>query len=147
VTTAAAQRTPPKLPQWGHAVLHDKTKTIWGRTRLTLSGTPDAPCLYAEEPMAGQVGITPARVALIRFAREILAWYGEDTGTELPPWRPVTDGQGSRSWFLARYDRYNPAVPFAVQYRYGPRSGVLVRYLCQVTAQRAADRLNRQDNP
>lgn len=135
--------TTPKLPPadlHGHASVTGTDTTYWGPPRLTLYGTAEEPQLYAERPMAGQASLKPRPEDLIRFAREVLAFLGEDYGVELPPWRPANNGTGKRIWFLVRGDG-DPRVPLKDRYHFGA-GGNLVRYASVDSAQRAADKLN-----
>ena len=78
----------------------------------------------------------------MRFAREVLAFLGEDYGVTLPPWRPASDGAGKRPWFLTRYEGNDgQSVPLEDRYHFDSR-GVLIRYASMDSAQRAAGKLN-----
>lgn len=61
----------------------------------------------------------------------------------LPPWRPASNGSGSRHWFLIRgFGTESDSVPLADRYHY--KAGRLVRFATVETAQAAADKLNGQ---
>jgi hypothetical protein len=132
----------PKL-LYGHARLAGQHNTLLGGpARLTLYGTAAAPQLYADTPDSfSGVSLHPHPQHLVRFAREVLAFLGEDYGVTLPPWRPASDGAGRRPWFLARYDAGDESVPLEDRYRFGSR-GVLIRYASMDSACRAAGKLN-----
>ena len=134
---------PPADP--GRArVASQQHANMGGFATLTLYGTPEQPRLYASTPDAfSGVSVQPARADLVRFAREVLAYLGEDPGTgQLPPWRPVSSGTGSRPWYLCRYSgEDDPRVPGYDRYHFAG-NGNLVRYASQDSAQRAADKLN-----
>jgi hypothetical protein len=147
----APGRTPVSAPKLlpgdlrGHARLFARQhNTAGGRPQVTLYGTADEPQLYADSPgdVFSGIGVHPKREDLIRFAREVLAFYGEDYGVTLPPWRPDHDGAGKRVWFLTRYSgEDDQSVPLEDRYRFDSR-GVLIRYASMTAAQRAADKLN-----
>jgi hypothetical protein len=139
---------PPKPDPYGWVVVTDrKNSFLGGPAMLRLSGSPDAPHLYASTPDSfGGVGLVPERWELVRFAREVLAYLGEDYGVTLPPWRPRKHGDpeigGRRPWFLARFsDQDGAGIPLEDRYRYGS-NGRLIRYGSSEAAQRAADKLN-----
>ena len=136
---------PPKLPP-GSPRVAGTDRGIWGRSTLTLYGTPDNPQLFAETPMKGTSAFNIARDDLVRFFREGLTWLGENNGTPpLPAWRPANNGSGKRIWFLTRYSgNDDTSVPLADRYHYGA-NGNLVRYASYEAAQRAADKLNKQE--
>ena len=118
----------------------------WGSSWLTLYGAPDNPQLYAETPMAGTCAFNIAPEDLVRFCREVLAFLGEDSGIgKLPAWRPANNGSGKRIWFLTRYSGHDDMrVPLEDRYHYGA-TGNLVRYISYEAAQRAAGKLNKQE--
>lgn len=134
----------PKLPD--RPELTDPTRYYWGPRRLHVYGTPEAPELYASDPGAFSgttVRTTPEDLA--RFAREVLAFLGEDNGLELPPWRPASNGAGKRGWFLVRGSGADSdRIPVPDRYHFSA-AGILVRYASPETAQRAADKLNAQE--
>jgi hypothetical protein len=134
----------PDRPRYGHARLHGATAwdSLHMGADLTLTGTPDQPCLDAAKPWGGQVTVYPDPRALARFAREVLTFLGEDNGLELPPWQPAVNGTGKRPWFLARGSGAEfHRIPVADRYHFSAR-GDLVRYANLESAQRAADKLN-----
>lgn len=145
-------KTPPKLREPGTYPGHAKltsTKRAWpGPESVHLYGTEAAPQLRVHDPnqfFGSGVYLNTTRDDLVRFAREVLAFLGEDYGVQLPPWRPASDGAGTRPWFLTRYDDEDPAaaaIPAEDRYRYSA-AGVLVRYASEDAAQRAARRLNK----
>jgi hypothetical protein len=96
--------------------------------------------------MRGTSAFNVARDDLVRFFREGLTWLGESNGVQsLPAWRPANDGSGKRMWFLTRYSGHDdPSVPLEDRYHYGA-NGNLVRYASHGAAQRAADKLNSQE--
>jgi hypothetical protein len=131
----------------GHARLYGQRNSVLGEpAKLTLYGTAEEPQLYADDPdKFGGISVRPRPADLIRFAREVLAFLGEGYGVTLPPWRPANNGTGKRIWFLLRDGcETDQSIPLADRYHYG-RNGNLVRYASQATAQRAADRLNAQE--
>jgi hypothetical protein len=138
---------PPKQDRWGRIRLTDrKNSHLGGPATLDLTGTPDEPQLYASTPDSfSGIDLSPVREELIRFAREILAFAGEDYGVELPPWRPANNGTGKRIWFLCRYSGHDDQrVPLEDRYHYSS-NGVLVRYSSFEAAQRAASKLNKAE--
>jgi hypothetical protein len=60
---------------------------------------------------------------------------------DISPWEPVNNGAGKRTWFLTRRDE---SIPITGRFHFSSR-GSLVRYASGETAQRAADKLNRQE--
>jgi hypothetical protein len=141
LTTVSAPKLPPR-DLYGHACVGGTDTTMWGTPTLTLYGTADKPQMFAARPMAGTVAFYPARIDLVRFARELLAFLGEDYGVTLPPWRPASADSGARPWFLTRYSSdQDQSVPVEDRYHFGSR-GVLIRYASMAAAQRAADELN-----
>lgn len=139
---------PPKLPSpmAGYTRLYDsKNSTLGGPANISLYGSPEAPRLYADTPDSfSGVGLGPHRNDLIRFAREILDFLDEPTGVELPPWMPKNGSIGARTWFLSRYHTTEPSIPLWHRYHYGA-NGSVVRYSSKESAQRAADKLNKQE--
>lgn len=140
--TDTRDQAPPKLNPLGHAVLTGQRAAMGGRVLLTLTGTPDRPRLYADTPddFSG-VAVHSNREDLVRFARELLKFCGEDIGVKLTPWRPAVNGTSRRPWFLTRDGQ---GIPLEDAYHYGA-AGNLVRYASMETAQRAADKLNAQE--
>lgn len=137
--------TPPKLPDIpGYARLSARHNShMGGPNTLTLSGTPDKPRLYADsdDDFSG-ISVFPDRAALVRFAREVLAFCDAGVSPELPPWQPASNGSGKRTWFLLRSGaETDDSLPLEDRYRYGA-NGNLVRYANAASAQRAADKLN-----
>jgi hypothetical protein len=129
----------------GHARVTGTDGGMWGAPSLSLYGTPDAPQLSAQRPMAGQVSFMPGRDDLVRFAREVLAFLGEDNGAVLPPWRPACNGAGKRAWFLARgYGTEGDRLPLADRYHFSA-AGTLVRYASEAAARSAAAKMNAQE--
>jgi len=64
---------------------------------------------------------------------------------KLPAWTPASNGTGKMIWFLIRgLGSEGERVPLPQRYHYGP-SGKLVRYASMANAQRAADKLNKQE--
>lgn len=127
----------------------DFHRRMWGFSGLSLYGGSDGdPVVEACESGRGRAQVTVDRAELVRWCREVLAALGEDTGQgQLPAWRPVTDGQGKRPWYLARYSGDDDMrVPQAQRYYYGQASGNLVRYGSQAGAQHAADALNAHES-
>lgn len=120
---------------------------VFGLDRLVLQLPVGDPVVHAEEAGRGRASIRVARAELVRWCREVLAELGEDTGQpDLPEWRPVTDGEGKRPWFLARYSGDDDMrVPQGQRYYYGKASGNLVRYQSRGGAQHAADALNASE--
>ena len=136
---------PPKQDRWGRIRLTDRRNShLGGPATLDLTGTPDEPQLYASTPDSfSGIGLNPVREELIRWAREILAFAGEDYSVELPPWQPANNGTGKRIWFLTRYPHGGgDGIPLTDRYHYGS-NGVLVRYASCESAQRAAGKLNK----
>lgn len=63
----------------------------------------------------------------------------------VPGWRPASNGAGPRHWFLVRgWGAESRAVPLEDRYRFRA-DGALLRFASQAGAQRAADRLNREE--
>jgi hypothetical protein len=145
MTETTADTGLPELPAHGHARLWGHT--AWDSLRtgayLYLEGTPDSPGLHAEKPGSGSyVSIRPSAGDLARFAREILAFLGEDNGLALPPWQPASNGAGKRHWFLIRgAGAESDRVPVRDRY-YLSAADTLVRYASYSSAQRAAAKLN-----
>jgi hypothetical protein len=144
-------KTPPKTALSGggrgHAELTDpRTASLGGHVRLSLYGTPDKPHLQGRDPDSfGSYDIRPRPAELVRFARELLAFLGEDDGTELPPWRPASDSTGTRPWFLCRYSgEDDERVPLADRYHFSG-AGTLIRYASEGAAERMAVKLNKLD--
>ena len=137
--------TTVKLPSTdlhGHARLYGRRNShMGGPASLTLYGTAEEPQVYADTPDAfSGIGVQPRPEDLIRFAREVLAFFGKDYGVTLPPWRPASNGTSARPWFLVRGDD-DPGIPLKDRYHFGA-GGSLVRYASVDTAQRAANQLN-----
>lgn len=147
--TSPATETPPKLPSGlpGHVRLfanHDSA--LGGPNLLTLTGTRQTPRLYADSPddFSG-IALDVNPDDMIRFCREVLASFGRDTGMTLPSWTPANDGSGNRPWFLVRRGvEDDRSVPVRDRFRYST-ADVLVRYTSRENAQRAADKLNKQE--
>lgn len=57
------------------------------------------------------------------------------------PWEPGVNGAGKRPWFLIRRDE---TIPIPLRYHYNA-NGYLIKYASHQSAQRAADRLNREE--
>lgn len=143
ITSISAPKLLPS-DRYGHARLAGQQNShMGGPARLTLYGTAAAPQLYADTPDSfSGVTLHPRPQDLIRFAREVLAFLGEDYGVTLPPWRPASDGAGKRPWFLTRYEGNDgQSVPLEDRYHFDSR-GVLIRYASMDSAQRAAGKLN-----
>jgi hypothetical protein len=132
---------PPRLDPLGHVRLTDQRRAgMGGHATLTLAGTTSGPRLYADTPDSfSGVSLFPDRDDLIRWAREVLVFLGEDYGITLPPWHPASSGAGKRHWFLIR--DMGKDIPVEDRYYYGA-NGNLVRYASCESAQRAADKLN-----
>jgi hypothetical protein len=78
-----------------------------------------------------------------RLRNEIIVGTLAQVGL-LPPWVPVNNGTSKRRWFLTRgYGTDSDIVPLRARCHTGP-SGTVVRYASIETAQRAADKLNRE---
>jgi hypothetical protein len=138
--------SPPTLPTTYHARLTGQRAGMGGRVTLTLYGSFDKPSLYADTPDAfSGVTVRPRRDELVRFAREVLSFLGEDNGVRLTPWKPYNNGAGKRPWFLARSGPDSDSIPLEDRYHYNA-AGNLVRYASIESAQRAADKLNKQEN-
>jgi hypothetical protein len=147
--SATSVKAPPRRPAGpGHASLaSQRPSTLGGSARLTLYGSAGEPVLYADDPdMFSGVNIQPARGELVRFAREILAFLGAAAAPELPPWRPASNGAGSRPWFLCRYSGHDDmSVPLEDRYQFGA-ADTLIRYGSHEAARRAADKLNARED-
>lgn len=136
----------PKLPGGLDArvrLVSQQRAGMGGYATLSLYGTAAAPQLYADTPDTfSGVSVAPDPADLIRFARGLLAFLGENYGVQLPPWRPASNGAGKRHWFLTRYSGHDDqSVPLADRYHFGG-GGQLVRYATCESAQRAASKLN-----
>lgn len=63
----------------------------------------------------------------------------------LPPWEPANNGTGKRIWFLIRgRGLESDRVPINDRYHTDVK-GDLIRYKSSETAQKAADKLNKQE--
>jgi hypothetical protein len=80
-----------------------------------------------------------------RLRNEIIVGTLAQVGL-LPPWVPANNGTSQRRWFLTRgYGTDSDIVPLRARCHTGP-SGTVVRYASMETAQRAADKLNREQS-
>jgi hypothetical protein len=137
------ETTPPKLPDRPRLISRDRG--TFGPDRLYLYGTPARPRLDMRGPdHFGSMDVVTTPGDLARFARELLAFLGEDYGVTLPPWRPASNGSGKRMWFLIR-DGAGSDIPLEDRYHYSEKTGNLIRYASADGAQRAADKLNAQE--
>lgn len=146
--TADQLKDAPEYPPSRWPELYGETadfdRRMWGVSWLSFQQTDAGLVVHADESGRGKTWITVDREGLVRWCREVLAALGENTGQgQLPEWRPVTDGQGKRPWYLARYSGDDDMrVPQGQRYYYGAASGNLVRYASQRGAQMAADVMN-----
>lgn len=58
----------------------------------------------------------------------------------MTPWQPANNGTGKRIWFLYRDD----ITPIEDRYHHSA-NGALIRYASMANAQKAADKLNKQE--